>query len=227
MATQTAGRVFQWATRFVGTSGGMAVRLTTPLSRISAGLVRFTHGPCGVLKSKQTATPIEWPPDRRIFDMNASPFRPGALQHLIDSDTTTIHPERLECLNQTAPPRLSQTANKMLRPNENREDETQTTAETQIAEPTRALSDLPTHERSPPQDNLQTCLTTDRCKNKSHLAPLSQNKREQALADPTPEVSTNTTEKVTHPRKCCAHSSQSKLFIVLTARVDITVRGVG
>ena len=43
MTTQTAGRVFQLAKRFVKASRGTAIRLMAPLLRDSAGLVRFTH----------------------------------------------------------------------------------------------------------------------------------------------------------------------------------------
>ena len=98
------------ATRFVGTSGGMAVRQTTPLLRDSAGLVRLTitHGSCGSLKSKQTATPIDRPPDRREMYTNASPSIQTMLKQMLDAAPPTTTPERQRNVNQTAPPEQSQ-----------------------------------------------------------------------------------------------------------------------
>ena len=109
MATLTPGRVFHLTQRFVLASRGTMVRLTAPLSRNSVGLVRPTHGSCGLLKTEQTAGLNEWPPDRREIDENASPHPQSLLQQAISAVTLTATPERQRNQLQTAPPGQSQT----------------------------------------------------------------------------------------------------------------------
>ena len=185
MATQTAGRVFQLATRFVGTSGGMAVRLTTPLLRDSAGLVQFTHGSCGSLKSEQTAKPIDCPSVRRATKTNASPVRNALLQHLIDADLSPIPPKQPGTLSQTAPPRLSQRQKWSQATDEKcQRNAMQAPTETHTAE--RAIAptdDQPTHKHTHPHDD----SLTNRCKNEPHPGPLLQSERRGVVGDPPPK----------------------------------------
>ena len=191
MATQTAGGVFQLATRFVGASGGRAFRLTTPLRRDSAGPVRFTHGSCESL-SKQTAELIDWPPDRRDTRTNASPITQKLLQRLISAPPPTAALERQRYQIQTAPPEQSQTYRASHKSDDSLKGITQNTPETQAAGPSDTFTSPQTHKRDNPHARPQT----NRCLDQPLPAPLSQNKRKRALAVSPPKATANTSAKV-------------------------------
>ena len=110
MTTLTAGRVFGLAKRFVGASRGTAIRFMCPLSSKSAGPVRyFSHVPCGLLKSEQTAMLDDWPPDRRDTHATASTTTQSLLQEMLAAVPLAVPPERQSNPGSTAPPGKSQT----------------------------------------------------------------------------------------------------------------------
>ena len=172
------------------------VRLTAPLSRNSVGLVRPTHGSCGLLKTEQTAGLNEWPPDRRDIDKNASPHPQSLLQQAISAVTLTTTPERQRYLNQTAPPEQSQTHHRTHHESdESQRDMIQKPTETLTAEARDTLTDPQTNERKCPHDISQT----NRCHNKPLSAPLPQNERTRAPEDPPLEATINQTKKAPPP----------------------------
>ena len=170
------------------------VRLTAPLSRNSVGLVRPTHGSCGLLKTEHTAGFNEWPPDRRDIDKNASPHPQSLLRQSISAVTSTATLElRQENVNPTAPLEKSQLHRASHESKDNHKGRTRQLIEdqTQKVPPLPAPQERRAHEHSPLHDN--------RHKNKPHPGPLSQSEREQVLVD-------------------CSHVECSPLRSVETAR---------
>ena len=156
MATLTAGRVFHLTHRFILASRGTMVRLTAPLKSKSAGLVRPTHGSCGLLKTKQTAGLNDWPPDRHDIDKNANPHPRSLLQQAISAVTLTTTPERQRNQLQTAPPVQSQTYKNPCEPDGKNRSTTQKQTETQTIGPPDTCTTSQTPERNYPQNRSET-----------------------------------------------------------------------
>ena len=198
MATLTPGRVFHLTQRFVLASRGTMVRLTAPLSRNSVGLVRPTHGSCGLLKTEQTAGLNEWPPDRRDMDKNASPHPQSMLQQAISAVTYTATPERQRNQIQTAPSGQSQTYRTPCEPDKEDRSTIQkpTGARTTGPPDTCILSRIP--ERNLPQARSET----DRHMSKPPPAPpMSQSKGRRPPTSSPRGAKLDSVEKATPPQR--------------------------
>ena len=100
MTTQTTGRVFRLAERFVRASG-TAVRLLFPLKSDSAGWTRLLKAAppsLWITEVIQTAKRIDWPPDRRNFHTADSSPPQTTLQRMftVQRSPTTTHPRKAE-----------------------------------------------------------------------------------------------------------------------------------
>ena len=195
MATLTAGGVFRLAKRFVEASRGTTVRLTSPFICISAGPVRFTHGPCGVQKLKQTAESIDRPPDRRTNDLILATIRMTDLEfrEICEPRTNAMRePDKLD-LTAGEPPHRTEIRTE----HGTREagETIQTTRDADEARRTNAPATPPAHERNPPHRSMET----NRCKNKPPTPLWTQSKRLQAPGSPSSEATVNPSEKATPP----------------------------
>ena len=158
------GRRLEWTWR------GTAARHTALLKSVSPGPVRPTNGPWGALKTRPTATPIDWPPDRRATDMNASPVRNALLQHLFDADLSPMPPRQPGTWNQTASLPQSQTDSRPATTDANRRDALQTPTDANATEITNASTGSPGYDCSVPHE----CLEANRRLNRPPSVLLSQ-----------------------------------------------------
>jgi hypothetical protein len=189
------------------------VRLTAPLSRNSVGLVRPTHGSCGLLKKEQTAGLNEWPPDRRDNHTNASPLSQSLLRQSISVVTPTATLERQRYQVQTTPPGQSQKHITPCESDDNHRSMTKKPTETQAAEPPDTFTILQTLECNYPH----TRSETNRYLNKPPPAPMSQNKRRRSPINSPLEATINSIEKATPPpRDCCIHQPTKPMAQFLT-----------
>ena len=136
MTSQTTGRVFQLAMRFVKASGGRRSGLRLPCKvTLWVECASMQHLPCGSLKQKQTAERIDWPPDRRVMHTIASPPVQTMLRRMLDAVPPTTTPVRQENVNQTAPPEESQSDKTPCESDDCQKGTTRNMPEAQTAEP--------------------------------------------------------------------------------------------
>ena len=190
MTTLTAGRVFGLAKRFVGASEGMTVRFS-PLPSKSAGPVRFfSHVPCGLLKSEQTAMLDDWPPDRRADFTTASTTTQKMLHNMLPPTPLAAPLERQSNLGTTAPPGKSQTIRDTHATSQTQGTiQRQMTAQAAVAEFALMPMDPLTRERSA----LEANPMTDRHNNKPPPALPQNERRRDTRVSPLKGKTTNTT----------------------------------
>ena len=173
MATQTAGRVFRLAERFVRSSG-TAVRILFPPKSDSVGLLRLSTAALSlwITEDLQTAKRIDWPPDRRN-DHRADRSSPQTTLQIMFSE---VPPQRTpEWQRNQSPTALPEQLNQHRTPYEpdnTWKGRTQMQTELHDAALSNTATKLATHNSTTPRNR----SNSDRCLNKPlSPPPLTQN----------------------------------------------------
>ena len=191
MRTVTTRGVFDLVKRLDLSSRGTAARHMAHLTSISAGRVPlWANLPCGVLKTKSTATPHERPPDRQTNTLITATTRKAFTETPRILKPQPNAAQTSDNQNQTVREPLDRT-------NVVRNDPTHAGGRAPEHEPSLTANavhlNMPTNSRTHGHaDAPQSHVQTNRSQNKPLCASSSQSKRTQASTNNPSEALSNT-----------------------------------